>query len=141
MKENANYEFSVSLSKNRYINKQQATAALVGGEEGRLMRKNCGLSEKIGFQKVIVTADELLQKVLIGHTFCSNFSGFPDQSSATTYVRKDGYFTLSGKSSRFFDGSNFIGIDIDYTKCKSPHEFITNLELQPTFWYTSLSHM
>ena len=50
MKTDKNYTFSVSISKDRYRNKQQATAAIVGGEDGRLMRKNCGLSEKIGFK-------------------------------------------------------------------------------------------
>ena len=140
MKTDKNYTFSVSISKDRYRNKQQATAAIVGGEDGRLMRKNCGLSEKIGFQTTSVTAEELLYKVLSGYTFCSNFSGFPEQSSDTTYVRKDRYFTLSGKSSRFFAGSYFIGVDIDDTDYDSPQEFISKLELEPTFWYTSLSH-
>ena len=111
MKTDKNYTFSVSISKDRYRNKQQATAAIVGGEDGRLMRKNCGLSEKICFQTTSVTSEELLYKVLSGYTFCSNFSGFPEQSSDTTYVRKDRYFTLSGKSSRFFAGSYFIGVD------------------------------
>lgn len=140
MEKNMNYTFSVSISKDRYRDKRQTTAVIVGGEEGRLLRKNCGLSEKICFMTSSVTADELLQKVLKGHTFCTNFSGFPEQSSVTTYIRKDGYFTLSGKSSRFFEGSNLIGVDIDDTTYLTPQEFISSLQLQPTFWYTSLSH-
>lgn len=140
MKTDKNYTFSISISKDRYQNKLQTTAAIVGGEEGRLLRKNCGLSEKICFTTISVTVEELLHRVLSGHTFCTNFSGFPEKSSVTTYVRKDGYFTLSGKSSRFFEGANFIGVDIDETEYKSPQEFISRLQLQPTFWYTSPSH-
>lgn len=88
MNKDKNYTFSVSISKDRYRDKLQTTAAIVGDEEGRLMRKNCGLSEKIGFQVTTVTSGELLQKVLNGHTFCTNFSGFPEQSFGITYVDK-----------------------------------------------------
>ena len=77
MKTDKNYTFSVSISKDRYRNKQQATAAIVGGEDGRLMRKNCGLSEKIGFQTTSVTAEELLllqllwfPRTIVRHHLC-----------------------------------------------------------------------
>lgn len=58
-----------------------------------------------------------------------------------TYLKKDGHFTLSGKSSNYFVGSYVIGIDIDETRYMNPEDYIHQLSLQPTFWYTSLSNM
>ena len=47
MNTNPNYSFTVSLSKEPYISKQATTAAIIGGEEGRTMRKSLGLKEKL----------------------------------------------------------------------------------------------
>lgn len=137
---NPNFSFTVSLCKEPYENKQETTAAIIGGDEGKTMRKDLGLKEKIGFKCTQTTPSALLQSVLSGFTFCSVFSDFPTYRYDKTYVRKDGYFTLSGKSGEFFSGSYCVGIDIDETQYQSAEQFVSKLQLQPTFWYTSYSN-
>ena len=137
---NPNFSFTVSICKEPYESKQETTAAIIGGDEGKQMRKDLGLKEKIGFKSMLTTPSELLQSVLSGYTFCALFSNFPTYRQGKTYVRKDGYFTLSGKSGDFFSGSYCVGIDIDETQYQSAEQFIEKLKLQPTFWYTSFSN-
>lgn len=137
---NPNFTFTVSICKEPYESKQETTAAIIGGDEGKQMRKDLGLKEKIGFKSMLTTPSELLQYVLSGYTFCALFSNFPTYRQGKTYVRKDGYFTLSGKSGDFFSGSYCVGIDIDETQYQSAEQFIEKLKLQPTFWYTSFSN-
>ena len=141
MNTNPNYSFTVSLSKEPYISKQATTAAIIGGEEGRTMRKDLGMKEKACFRSTQTTPSELLKSALSGYTFCAVFSGFPPNEYDITYVRKDGYFTLSGKSSEFFTGSYCIGVDIDETQYQSVEQFVDQLQYKPTFWYTSYSHL
>ena len=140
MNTNPNYSFTVSISKEPYMSKQETTAAIIGGDEGRTLRKSLEIKEKIAFKSTQTTPSELLKSVLSGYTFCAVFSDFPPNEYDTTYVRKDGYFTLSGKSSEFFSGSYCVGIDIDETQYQSAEQFVSRLQLQPTFWYSSYSN-
>ena len=135
------YLFEVSLSKMSYKSKEETKAAIKDGSEGRQQRKECGIEEKISFIRKSTTSQELLENCLEGYTFCHLFEGFPDNDMTHSYLKKDGHFTLSGKSSNYFVGSYVIGIDIDETKYRSPGDYIHQLSLQPTFWYTSLSNM
>ena len=137
---NPNFSFTVSICKEPYESKQETTAAIIGGDEGKQMRKDLGLKEKIGFKSMLTTPSELLQYVLSGYTFCGVFSGFPANKPKKTYVRKDGHFTLTGKSGKFFAGSYCIGVDIDETQYHSAEEFVSRLQQKPTIWYTSYSN-
>ena len=137
---NPNFSFTVSICKEPYESKQETTAAIIGGDEGKQMRKDLGLKEKIGFKSMLTTPSELLQSVLSGYTFCGVFSGFPSNKPKKTYVRKDGHFTLTGKSGKFFAGSYCIGVDIDETQYHSAEEFVSRLQQKPTIWYTSYSN-
>lgn len=137
---NPNFSFTVSICKEPYESKQETTAAIIGGDEGKQMRKDLGLKEKIGFKSMLTTPSELLQSVLSGYTFCGVFSGFPANKPKKTYVRKDGHFTLTGKSGKFFAGSYCIGVDIDETQYHSAEEFVSRLQQKPTIWYTSYSN-
>ena len=141
MKRDKDYQFEVSLSKATYKNKKETKAAIQARTEGRKLRNELGIDEKISFIRMTITPQELLEKCLEGHTFCHLFSGFPDNDDKHTYLKKDGYFTLSGKSSDYFFGSYIIGVDVDKTSYGSPTDYISRLSLQPTFWYTSLSNM
>ena len=140
MKKNKYFKFMVSLSKEPYKSKQATTAAIIGGKEGRTMRKSLGLKEKISFHSTQTTPAELLQSALSGYTFCGVFRGFPNNKPNKTYIKKDGYFALTGKSAEFFSGSYCIGVDIDETQYQSAEQFVDKLQLQPTFWYTSYSN-
>lgn len=133
-------QFMVSVSKDIYVNKLQTTAAINSREEGRKARKECGLKDKLCFKEQTVTPSSLLGLALEGHTFCHLFGNFTPPPPKTTYLRTDGYFTMGGKCGQFFQGSYFIGVDIDNTKY-TPQEFADQLRLKPTLWYTSLSHL
>ena len=135
------YLFEVSLSKMSYKSKEETKAAIKDGSEGRQQRKECGIEEKISFIRKSTTSQELLENCLEGYTFCHLFEGFPEKDMTHTYLKKDGHFTLSGKSSNYFVGSYVIGIDIDETRYRNPEDYIHQLYFKPTFWYTSLSNM
>ena len=113
---NEAYQFTASVSKDIYVNKLQTTAAINSGEEGIKARKECGLKDKLCFKEQTVTPYSLLGLALEGHTFCHLFGSFTSPPPKTTYLRKDGYFTMGGKCGQFFQGSYFIGVDIDNTK-------------------------
>ena len=141
MEINPNYQFLISISKSSYKNKAETIASIAQKEDGRKLRELCGMKEKVSFQQVKTTPSGLLERILGGYTFCHLFSGFPANSEQCTYVRQDGFFTLSGKSDKFFQGSYIIGIDIDSTSYVSPRDYTERLSVKPTFWYTSLSNM
>ena len=140
MEINTDFRFEVSISKDAYKSKEETNAATASGDEGKARRKALGLTNKICFKEQEVTVEQLLERVLEGHTFCYLFGGFPPNTDEKTYVRKDGYFTMSGKADCFFKGSYVVGVDIDDTAYESAEEFISKLSLQPTFWYTTLSN-
>ena len=137
---NKDFRFEVSISKDAYKSKEETNAAIASGDEGKARRKALGLTNKICFKEQEVTVEQLLERVLEGHTFCYLFGGFPPNTDEKTYVRKDGYFTMSGKADRFFKGTYIVGVDIDDTTYESAEEFISKLSLQPTFWYTTFSN-
>ena len=140
MEINTDFRFEVSISKDAYKSKEETNAATASGDEGKARRKALGLTNKICFKEQEVTVEQLLERVLEGHTFCYLFGGFPPNTDEKTYVRKDGYFTMSGKADSFFKGSYVVGVDIDDTAYESAEEFISKLSLQPTFWYNTLSN-
>ena len=143
MNTNPNYSFTVSISKEPYMSKQETTAAIIGGDKGQTMRQDLGMHDKACFMSTATTPSGLLHAALTGYTFCGVFSDFPpnDPVNKKTYVRKDGYFTLTGKSGDFFSYSYCIGVDIDETQYQSVKQFVDKLHLKPTFWYTSYSHL
>lgn len=132
--------FPVSISKDAYETKEQITAAIAAGEEGKQLRKDAGLAEKVSFRQDSVTPGKLLNYALGGYTFCALFSNFMPNTKDVTYVRTDGCFTMSGKADVFFAGSYFVGVDIDETQYNATEELINALTFRPTFWYTSLSN-
>ena len=140
MEINKDFRIAVSISKDAYKSKEETNAATASGDEGKARRKALGLTNKICFKEQEVTVEQLLERVLEGHTFCYLFGGFPPNTDEKTYVRKDGYFTMSGKADRFFKGTYIVGVDIDDTTYESAEEFISKLSLQPTFWYTTFSN-
>ena len=122
-----NYFFSVSISKYAYETKEQIGAAIAGGEEGKRLRRDAGLAEKISFCKNLVTPDELLNYALDGYTFCALFSNFKPNTGTITYLKKDGYFTMSGKADKYFVGSYFVGVDIDESSYDNAEQLVQSL--------------
>ncbi len=142
IRKDATYKFQVALSKDAYCNKQQVLAAISPKDEGRKLRKQNGVKQKMSFINVEVTAEQLLDYAINGYTFCTLHSGFPENNplERKTYVKHDGSYTLTAKCDDYFSGSFFIGVDIDETQYKSPIDFIEKLSMKPTFWYTSFSN-
>ena len=138
---NQDFNFKVSLSEDAYKTKEEAGAAIASGKEGKAKRKQLGIRYKISFREQEVTVEQLLELVLEGYTFCPLFCNFEPNKGTTTYVRKNGSFTLSGKADRFFNGSYIVGIDIDNTAYEDAKDFVSRLPFQPTFWYTTLSNL
>lgn len=137
MKENKEYRFEVSLSKDAYADKR-ISGAMIGStkvEENRIIRKEYGFpsNKGIGYEKVQLTTTELLENLLCGHVFCHLFN--------TNVLRKDGSFGSSQKCDTNFDGSYVIGVDIDKTNYISASEFVSKLTIKPTFYYTTYSNM
>lgn len=141
MQSNVMYEFSTSVSVDNYFSKTECTAAIAGTRE---QRKELGIKLKIGFQEQTVTAKDLLNYTLNGHTYCNLFEGYNDVCAKNqTYLRKtDNAFTMSAKQDMFFKGSYTVSIDIDeINNYSSISEFIKDLSMQPTFYVTSYNHL
>lgn len=136
MVENKNYTFEVSLSKDCFRDKR-ISSAMIGSSrniENRETRKEYGFSSTsgVGFEKVILTPQDLLNELLEGKVFCHLFN--PQKT------RKDGTFGSCEKRDENFLGSYVIGVDIDKTSYSSAKEYISTLTLPPTFYYTSYSN-
>ena len=151
MKKDLSYKFQVSISRYGYETKQQTRAAITGDKE---LMAATGIHKRIGFYSLTVTSQELLDRVLHGHTFCTLFSDFPPykdeiklnrngnkESKRTIFINEDGDFTMAAKADEFFKGSYFIGIDMDENSFLTSQSLVDRLSLPPTFWYTSFSHM
>lgn len=138
---NTDFTFNTSLSVDNYFSKAECTAAIAGTREDR---KELGIKLKIGFQEKTVTAQDLLNYTLNGHTYCNLFNGYNDvYAKNQTYLRKtDNAFTMSAKQDMFFKGSYTISIDIDEVNNYSTiSEFISDLSMKPTFYVTSYNHL
>ena len=144
------FKFNVSVSTESYWNKEDVNACVgsSGNEENKNIRVKYGhrRNHKMSFRTIDVTAPELLNYCLNGHSFCNLFAGFPckgwnDRGGAVTYIKTDGSFTLSAKKNEYFYGSNAICIDIDSTAAPTIQDYVDRLSHKPTFWYTTFSHM
>lgn len=128
------YKFPVSLSVEAFINKEVSNSMIGSGkdEENRKIRKLYGYERGISFYRVEVTAKTLLEQLLEGRVFCHLFN--PKQ------YRQDGTFGSSEKTNDNFAGSYVIGVDIDETKYNTVRDYVANLTLKPSFYYTSYSN-
>lgn len=137
---NDKYYFLISISKDAYKNKLETKAA-VGDKDLQPLREQLGI-ERICYYRIPLTIEGLLQKVLHGYTFCALFSDFRENSYSEVLTIYNGtYFTAQGKAGEFFEGSYFIGVDIDETQYQKTEDMLNKLSLIPSLWYTSFSHM
>lgn len=133
---NSNYSFPVSLSREAFCDKI-ISSAMIGTskiEENREIREKYGFNPNrgIGFERVEVTAQTLLQELLQGKVFCHLFN--PQKT------RKDGTFGSCEKTNLNFAGSYVVGVDIDETSYPNAEEYVATLSLKPTFYYSSYSN-
>ena len=138
MQTNENFKIDVSLSIEKFIDKT-ISSAMIGSArknpEFRKIRKDYGFDSRSGvsFKDEYLTQSELLNHLLEGKAVCAVFN--PSQT------KKNGGFGSYQKKNWNFCYSQFIGVDVDKTKYKTPEEYIEKLSLKPSFWYTSYSNM
>ena len=140
MDSSTNYKFNVSLSQERFTNKEISNAMISSVKkhpEYREIRRQYGFkfNRGISFQIQTVTCQELLDSLLEGHCFCHVFDVPP------TRLRSDGTFGASCKTNDNFNYSQVIGIDIDHTGYSTAEQFIDKLTLKPSFYYTSYRNL
>lgn len=136
MEINKDYKFTVSVSKDRYINKEISGAMIASGknEEVKEIRKKYGFKKNsgVGYIESTETPETLLDKLLNGAVMCNLFN--------VSRFRKDGTFSSSEKKDDNFKGSFTVGVDIDHTSFKSVEDYVDRLTYKPTFYYTSYSN-
>ena len=144
---NSNFKFEVSLSCDAYYDKEIVSACIGSAKNqgNKDKMKEYGIKRKMSFKQQTVTPQELLDYCMKGHSFCNIFSGFPDkgisdQGYMRAYRLKDGSFSLSAKTKRFFHSANVICADVEGTSYTNAQDYISKLSLTPTFWHTTFSN-
>lgn len=147
MKEDKSFIFSISVSLDSYDTKTDASACL-----SRDGAKAVG-KQKMAFVKRQVTVTEFLKFATEGYCFCNLFDYDPSQkytlqSSSGFYYKaypeyqrgpNKGGMKLNFKADAFFDGSQVIFVDIDYTIFTDISAYISLLSFKPTCVYMSFS--
>ena len=132
----ANYQIEFTLSDQELFNKEIASAMTGTNKDAhnREIRKKYGYDPNTGlsYRRYYGSTKELYEALITGRTYCHLFN--PETT------RKDGSFGSSEKNDSNFAGSYVIGVDIDETSYYSVDEFVDQLTLKPTFYYTSYSN-
>lgn len=132
MRSDENYKFNISLSKEKFPDKE-CSNAMIGSikehPEFKDIRVRYGFKagKGVSFYKTSVSCKELLDYLLDGHCFCHVFN---PQS-----VRSDGTFGSHQKTNENFQYSQVIGIDVDCTNYGSVEEYVEKLSLKPSLYY------
>ena len=133
---NNNFKIEFTLSDQELFNKEIASAMTGSNKDShnREIRKKYGYDPNTGlsYRRYYGSTKELYEALITGRTYCHLFN--PETT------RKDGSFGSSEKNDSNFAGSYVIGVDIDETSYYSVDEFVDQLTLKPTFYYTSYSN-
>jgi len=146
MKQDLEFTFRTSISREGYDNKETAKMCL-----SSITAKEIG-HPKMAFKEETVTVDEFLEYAINGYSFCNLFhfdtekqywirTGGRWTKTYPIYRRglNKGYFKLNFKSDEFFAGSQTIFVDVDYTHYQSITDYISCLSNKPTCAYYSYS--
>ena len=137
---NENYTFNVSLSLEKFPNKEISNAMISSMKkhpEYKKIRRQYGFkpNKGVSFKIQPVTCRELLDYLLEGHCFCHVFT------VPTNRLRCDGTFGASCKTNDNFNYSQVIGVDVDHTSYPTAEQFIDKLTLKPSLYYTSYRNL
>lgn len=148
---NKDFTFKISISREGYANKTEATKCLTQSTAKTLKK------EVIAFKEQEVTVDELIDKAITGHAFCYLYDIQPDKkyfkkvklrnigeiTSAAYPVYKrgknKGYFKIGFKNKDLFRGTQTIFVDIDFTSYECIFDYVDSLTYTPTALYCSYS--
>jgi hypothetical protein len=141
------YSFTVSLSKESFIDKE-TSAAMIGSikhkpnaskkdieecEKNKRIREKHGWTSGVSFEEHTLTSQELCEFLTTGKMMCHLFN--PQR------FKSDGTFGIEQKKNDNFRGSYVVGLDVDETKFQSISEYLNTLTLKPTIYYSSYSHL
>ena len=146
MKEDKDFNVTISLSKQGYNSKEEAISAVMNDKP---KMAELGVTESMRFKKMTLTVEGLLGYIMNGYTFCGLYrykegkKVFIQTCSGKQYytmpTEKDGYMKRCVKRSDYWEGSQVVSIDIDETAYQHIPAFLSMLSCQPTFTYTTFS--
>lgn len=136
-------ESTFGISSRSFPSKELANAMLDITPGNTVIKHKYGISgkEKVKFQMKKGGPESLYIALTSGYMITHpqrNWTAYRMNKGKTTLVP---YYGLSEKTNINFAGTWFIPIDIDETKCQSVEEYLNKLSYQPTFWYTTYSHL
>ena len=146
MKEDKDFNVTVSLSKQGYSSKEEAISAVMND---RKKMAELGIAESMRFKRTTLSVTDLLSYIRLGYTFCGLYQYkegrkvFIQTSTGKQYytmpTEKDGYMKRCVKRSDYWEGSQVVSIDIDETAYQHIPAYLSMLSCQPTFTYTTFS--
>lgn len=149
MQIHSEFKFLVGVTTKPYKNKAISSIMIGGAEtdEEKKLKKEAGfkLSEGMRFERKLVTAQELLDLLVQGYGICHLFDTTCPENNGSMRFKKfkprtDGTWGAWQKKDAFFEGSNWIGVDIDETGYDSVVDFVAMLSIKPTLYYTTYSN-
>lgn len=144
---NKEFQFLINVSREAYQKKEDARACLVYAGAKAIKRN------KMAFVQKEMTIPQFLDLATTGHTFCNLFNFNPKKEywiknskgqSYQTYPlyckgENKGAMKIQFKSDKYFQGSQAVFVDVDYTSYKTVPEYLAKLSMQPTCVYMSFS--
>ena len=108
---------------------------------------------KMAFFRRTISIDEFVELAVSGHAFCNLFKYNPNIKYPYKYIGwtnnwiwpeyrnglNKGAMKIQMKSEQYFEGSQCVFVDIDYTDFTEVQDFIEVLPLKPTVVYMSYS--
>ena len=146
MKEDKDFNVTVSLSKQGYNSKDECKAAVMND---KAEMKRLGLTETMRFKRTTLSLPNLLDRIRHGYSMCGLYSYavgkkvWINTSTGKSYytlpTEKDGYMKRCIKRSEFWCGSQVVCIDIDETAYTDIPTYLNKLSYLPTFCYATFS--
>ena len=138
MKEDKDFNVTVSLSKQGYNSKDECKAAVMND---KAEMKRLGLTETMRFKRTTLSLPNLLDRIRHGYSMCGLYSYavgkkvWINTSTGKSYytlpTEKDGFFKRCIKRSEFWDGSQVVCIDIDETAYTDIPTYLNKLSYLP----------
>lgn len=140
MRQDKTYQISYSVSKQQCVNKDAAYCIIASKRDNPNIVsdriKYFGNEEGMLFQNTNSDIDTLTERLITGHTIAPNFKLWFPKSIKT------GWFTMSEKTNKNFEGSNFLAIDVDESSIPLPDflGILWNNNFLPSTAYTTYSN-
>lgn len=146
------FNFQIGLSVNAYQSKEETKLCL-----SSIGAKSANMDKLAFYNKTTIDLDGFEYYATNGYAFCNLFNydanrkyyrentnpkfqfryvyEYPEYKHGTN----KGAMKLQFKSDDFFEGSQCVFVDVDYTKFETMQEYVDVLEMKPTFCYCTYS--